>query len=383
MEVTSRVPSTVEAVVEEFQAENVPMLAASIAYNAFVSLLPLLLLLLVVVAAVGNESLTQGVVDLTEGVLAPGMQGQVAESMDNASSRAGASVIGAVTLLWGALKIFRGVDTAFSEIYDSQGKDSFVDQVTDGLLVLACIGLAVLAAVAAGAVFTVYEHLPFVGLLTPLVLVAGLTVAFFPVFYVFPDVELSAREVLPGVVLAAVAWVILESVFQMYVAFADKGEASGVIGGVVLLLTWLYFSSLVLLLGAVVNAVLAGRTGDPEVDAMAGDEGSVEEERAVEDRRAVEDERLPDEAPTAEAPTDEPPTEVGLAETVPSAKADDVPPDVEVVPREEYERVRDRYRHLERHYTDLAKEHGDLKRGSARLESKRVDEPWRRFEVDD
>jgi hypothetical protein len=66
-------------------------------------------------------------------------------------------------------------------------------------------------------------------------------------------------------VFAAVGWTALRTGFRIYAAFAGSYEAYGVVVGVLLLVTFLYFGGLVLLVGAVLNAVLAGgadeRTG--------------------------------------------------------------------------------------------------------------------------
>jgi membrane protein len=97
----------------------------------------------------------------------------------------------------------------------------------------------------------------------PIVLVVGLGIAFFPIYYIFPDTDVTPREVLPGVTVAAVGWSVLEAVFQGYVTYAGRYEAVyGTLGSVFILLIWLYFSGLILLVGGVVNAVVAGRTGD-------------------------------------------------------------------------------------------------------------------------
>ena len=312
-----RLPATVRAVVEEVRRENVSLLAASIAYSAFVSLLPLLVLLLFVALAVGRETLSARVVELAGWVLVPTARGVLADALANASARTGASLVGVVTLLWGTLKIFRGLDVAFSEIYDTQAQSSLLDQVTDSLVVLVALALAVVMAVAAGATFAALEEHPLVGIVNPLLLVVGLSVAFFPIYYVFPDLDLTAREVLPGVLFASVGWAVLESLFQVYVVLVDKQEVYGVLGGILLLLTWLYLGGFLLLVGGVVNAVLAGRTGTPE-------QGTDE----------------PEEAPTGGMVRNE---RVERPEHADGS-----------VPAAEYERLRERYDRLRREYDELA-----------------------------
>ena len=249
-------------VINEFQAENVTFMAGSIAYQAFVSLLPLLILLFFVVSAVGDQALASRITTLTQSFLPPSARTLLGNAISGNVGGAGASIIGVVTLLWGSLKIFRGLDTAFSDIYDTESENSFTDQITDGLVVFVTLLLAIVASGAATTIFAYFQEIPFVGLLSPLLLVVSLVIAFSPIYYFFPDIDVSLREVLPGVVIAAIGWTLLQSLFQVYVSFSDKTAAYGILGAILILLTWLYFGGLILLLGAVVNAVIAGRTGD-------------------------------------------------------------------------------------------------------------------------
>ena len=251
------------AVLDEFRTENVTFMAGSIAYQAFVSLLPLLILLFFIISAIGDQQLAARVTSQTQSFLPQSARELLGNAISGNVGSTGASAIGLVTLLWGSLKIFRGLDTAFSDIYDTEVENSFVDQVTDGLVVFVTLGLAIVAAGVATTIFGYFQGIPFIGILSPLFLILSLTIAFFPIYYFFPDMDLSIREVLPGVVVAATGWAALQVVFQIYVSFSSKTDAYGILGAIILLLTWLYFGGLVLLLGAVVNAVIADRTGDP------------------------------------------------------------------------------------------------------------------------
>ncbi|WP_135533782.1 YihY/virulence factor BrkB family protein [Halostella pelagica] len=260
-----RLLAVVVAVVRVVRRKNITFMAGSIAYNAFVSLLPLLLILFLVVAAVGNDPLALYVVELTERYLTPNAQLLLASALTDRTGQAGLSAISVVTLLWGTLKIFRGLDTAFAELYASEAESTLLDQLRDGFVVLFAVLFAILAAGVAGAAFALFPAVPYVGFLSPLVLVVGLSLAFLPMYYVFPDADVTVREVLPGTVVASVGWALLEALFQVYAAAASTYEVYGTIGAVLLLLTWLYFGGLVLMTGAAVNVVLAGRV-DETVD---------------------------------------------------------------------------------------------------------------------
>jgi membrane protein len=241
----------------EFSEKNVTFMAGGIAYNALVSLAPLLILLVLAVSFVGG-GLEERLVSAAEESL-PGPIADVVTQIFTAGAATGVSVIGLIVLIWGTLKVFRGLDTAFSEIYETEDDNSFVDQIVDGLVVLVALIIAIIATIVATTVFGIFaDSIPYIGFLTPLVLIAGLVVAFFPIYYRFPDVDLGWRDVLPGVVFAAVGWAALQGLFQLYLAVTSGSES--VFGGVIVVITWLYFSGLVLLLGAVLNAVIGGHS---------------------------------------------------------------------------------------------------------------------------
>jgi membrane protein len=253
------IPRTVRQIASEFSAKNVTFMAAGIAYNAFISLAPILLILLVVVSAIGG-GLEARIVELSQTTLPRPIAELIAEVFHGDTEAPGASVVGLVVLIWGTLKIFRGLDTAFSEIYETTTDNSFLDKLVDGGIVGVAILIAVLATVGVTAGFARFsDTIPYIGVLTPSVLVVGLIVGFLPMFYRFPDADVTWTSVIPGTVFAAVGWAAFQAVFQVYLAFTEGGTGS-FFGGVVVVITWLYFSGLVLLLGAVINAVLGGHT---------------------------------------------------------------------------------------------------------------------------
>lgn len=252
-----------------FGEKNGTFLAGAIAYSAFVSLVPLVLFLFLVVAVLGAPDLQARIVDVATDSVSPAVGGVIEvmiDSQNDAStgSTLSATVIGALVLVWGALKVFRGLDTAFSTIYETTADDSLVDQVEKSLLVLGTLTLGVVAMVGATSVVAVVSTVPLLGVLVPLVLVAALALAFLPMYYLFPDVDHEPRDVLPGTIFAAVGWTLLQVAFQAYASLT--GEDGNLIASILLLVTWLYFTGLVLLLGATYNAVLLEANDDAADD---------------------------------------------------------------------------------------------------------------------
>ncbi|WP_299333217.1 YihY/virulence factor BrkB family protein [Haloplanus sp.] len=241
-----------------FNDKNVTFLAGSIAYSAFVSLVPLFMFFLLGVSVFGAPELQQQIIEVATDSVSPSVGG-VMEVMIEEQRDAGTgstisdSLIGALTLVWGAKKVFRGLDTAFSEIYETAARGSLLGQIKNSLVVLCTLTLGAVAMIGTTAVIAAFPSVPLIGFAAPLLLLVSLCGTFFPMYYLFPNVDLAPREVVPGTMVGAVGWAVLQVVFQAYVSLS--GGDGSLIAGILLLVTWLYFSGVVLLLGAAVNAV--------------------------------------------------------------------------------------------------------------------------------
>jgi YihY family inner membrane protein len=280
------------SVFEEARAQEITFLAASTAYYSFVSLIPLLLLAFVVVTFVAGDQFATQVVNQASSLLTATGQEQLQEFITDPGGRGGTTVIGLVVLVWSAIKVFRGFDEAFSTIYATDVKAGIADQVEDAVIVLAAIGVGVVILVLAGGVTALFPQFPFVGVLSALIQLVVLVPVFLPLYVAFPDVDVSIREALPGAVLVTVGWTILQVLFRVYAGVSSTGP-SQFLGTALLLVTWLYFASILVLLGAVVNIVLANRgsyaerTGEPEAT-------RIERKRELLSQYMTDDESAPD-----------------------------------------------------------------------------------------
>ena len=266
--VTGYVDRTVtiaRGVLDGARSDRITFIAAGLAYYALISLVPLLLLAIVVTSVVGGDALVDAIVAEASRTLGEGVGGLLATALSGAAGRGGATVFGLAVLLWSGLKLFRGIDVAFSEVYGVSSQPSIFAQLRDAAITLGAVGVGVAATVAVGGAIAglgaaAVEGYDAVGIAGAAVLVAALTVAFLPLYYVLPGPDVSLREALPGAAFAAVGWTALQTGFRLYASAAGSYEAYGLLGGVLLLVTFLYFGGLLLLVGAVLNAVLAGRT---------------------------------------------------------------------------------------------------------------------------
>jgi YihY family inner membrane protein len=254
-------------VLAEARDEQITFLSAAIAYYAFVSIVPLLLLSVAISTAIGGAELADAVVGWLDQFLTESGRNAVRDALTNARGRTGATVVSLLLLGWSGLKLFRGLDVAFSHIYGVETAEPFLRQLFDALVVLLAIPFAFAASIVVAVVVPVFGLIPYVNVASTVTLVVSLTLVFLPTYYVFPDVSMTVREALPGALFAAVGWTVLAQVFRLYAANVDSFELYGLLGAALLLVTWLYFSGIVITLGAIFNAVLAGRNDDETDDA--------------------------------------------------------------------------------------------------------------------
>jgi YihY family inner membrane protein len=292
-----RAATVARGVLNGARSDRITFIAAGLAFYALVSLLPLLFLALAAAAALGDPGTVETIVDRAAGSLGEAAGTLVLDAVTGAVA-GGVTLVGLVVLLWSALKLFRGLDVAFSAVYGRPGPDSLGEQLRNGSAALGAVGLGAAATVVVGAVLAgvarpaALRGEAAVAVAGTVGLVAGLTVTFLPLYYLLPGGHVALREAVPGAVFAAVGWTLLQTGFRVYAATAASYETYGVLGGLLLLVTFLYVGALVLLLGAVLNAVLAGRA--------AAETGFAERDAPTPEPSAVLDGIVPPEDPSDE-----------------------------------------------------------------------------------
>ena len=247
----------VRTVVAVARERELGFLAAALAYYGLVSLVPALVLVSVAAATLTGETAATRLTAAVGSFLSPAGQDLVTETVGDPAGRGTAGVAGVAALVWGTLRLFRGFDSAFSRVYGGDGPESLPASLRDATTVLAATAAGFLVAVAVGAVTASLGDVV-AQLAGPPATVAALTLVFLPAYVVFPDAQVSVREAVPGAVVVATGWTALQVGFAVYAATVG-GSVAGALGGVVLLVTWFYAAAAFVLLGAVVNAVLADR----------------------------------------------------------------------------------------------------------------------------
>lgn len=242
---------------------QVSVAAASLGYHAFNTLIPLLLFLFIGLSMLGELGGAARAAEALTGVSASQAESSLQSMTQNSQGRFRAAVLAFLILAWSAVRTFRTTNAAFERVY---GRHEFglVEQVVDVALVSVTVPLALALVGIVGVAVSVLVDGLLWRLLSPLLLLVALIVAFLPVYYLLPDPEVSLREVLPGTVFAAVAWTGSGLFFRFYASMSQSVHLYGAVGGLLLVLTWLYLGGLAILVGVVINAVLADRVDTEE-----------------------------------------------------------------------------------------------------------------------
>lgn len=250
-------------VVRAARNDRITFLAASLAFYAILSIFPLFLLVLVLGSILGGEAFVWGMMDVLEDVLTPETSGFVLDALHEGTGRGGAGVVSVVFLVWSSLRVFRGLDIAFSMVYGRGRDPTFLSSLINAFIVLVAMGVGFAAMFLVRIVVRHYSPSPLIGVFSPLLVFLSLAVVFTPMYVVFPGTRQPLAAVLPGTLFAALGWTLLAELFGIYAAHAGTYALFGLLGGLLLMFVWLYLGAVLLLLGAVINAVHAGRYREP------------------------------------------------------------------------------------------------------------------------
>lgn len=293
----SRRASFIAAVLKKYSDDQASQMGALIAYYGFFSLFPLLLVFTTVLGFVlhGNASAQSSVLHSTLSQF-PIIGDQLQKNVRSLNGDGFSLAIGLAGALFAGLGITGATQNAFNQVWYVAHRDrpNFFTSRLRGLGLLVVLGvLAIVSTVAAGFVAAGGSNSVIGAVGGVLVALIVNLLLFFTAFRFLTATEVETRDLLPGVILAAVFWQILQHVGGYYVdhVIRHAKETSGLFAFVLGLLAWLYLGGQVTLLAAEVNVVRARRLwprsffSDPLLDAdMRALTSSAEVEERVEEQ---------------------------------------------------------------------------------------------------
>jgi len=249
--------------------DNITGLAAMVAYNLLLSILPLALLALFIAGQVlGSGHLEQSVLSDLRRLFPDTAQSTLAgqlKSIENHSTRIG--IVALVTGIWFGSSFWGALDTAFCRIYAFKCR-TWLQQKRFALVMLVVVLLFMAATVVVPIVqsllITGKENLPFGlekvgGLVFVATLVLGLIVLFGLLCLIYravPNERVPWRDIWPGALGATLAIGIVDYGFPLYLSNVSTISNFGsTFAFVAIVLIWFYVLAIIILGGATINAM--------------------------------------------------------------------------------------------------------------------------------
>ncbi|OEH91328.1 YihY/virulence factor BrkB family protein [Bacillus solimangrovi] len=252
-----------------FQHDEVPGLAAQLAYFFLLSLFPFLIFL---ITLIGYLPLSQEDVLGTISQYAPGETMDLIEStlVNIVNERNGGLLsFGVIATIWTASNGINSIMRALNRAYDVvENRSYIVSRAIAIFLTFAMIFVIIVSLLlpvfgkAIGTFifssFGLSSKFLTVWNASRWILSFGIMVIIFVcLYYAAPNKKLSLREVWVGALFATLGWQLVSLAFSYYVDnFGNFSATYGSLGGIIILMIWFYLSGFIIILGGEINAVI-------------------------------------------------------------------------------------------------------------------------------
>lgn len=264
----------------EFSDQNLFLISGGVTYAILIALFPGLAAFVSLYGLVFDTAQIEKQVAVLSGVLPAQTQVLLTQQLHSlAEGSKGAlgfaAIVGLLLALWSASRGMSGLITGINIAYEERERRSFFKFnlialcLTLGFVVGGVLAIALIAVLPVVAFLEIGSAAKWLLLLAQWPLLIILVMGGLSVLYRFgPDRDKPRwRWVTPGAITATVLWIVASIGFTVYVAnFSSYDKTYGSLGGVVILLTWLYLSALMVLVGAVINAQSERQTSKDSTD---------------------------------------------------------------------------------------------------------------------
>lgn len=258
--------------------DNILGLSAQTAYNFLFSLFPLLLFLAPLLSILGDkQQMMNTLMERLATTLPPDafkLLAGVVKDVIFAKDAPGLMSIGALLAAYSGSSIFTTYMDALNIAYDVKDSRSWWKKKLIGLGMVLGAGIllgTVTAILLAGndIISSAQQHYvigdaaaqAYTIVQFPLAF-ALLVLSLWWMYLILPDIKQSRKQALAGATFAATLFIVVTLVFRLYVQnFGSYNKTYGTIGGVIVLLTWMYLCSVVFLVGGELNSEIHAGTG--------------------------------------------------------------------------------------------------------------------------
>ncbi len=265
---SSKYTKAAKLLAQSFRDHEVGYTGGQIAYFLILSLFPFLIFVNSLIASLNIP--VQTAIQFLEPLFPTQIVSFIATYIEYISENRGLSLLsfGIVLAIFSASKSVRSVANAFNNAYSVPARRGFFAQLLFSMLFILAFAIIliiciVLVAFGNGLITNLLEqidlHFAFVDLFSVWRWVTLSAIVFFIlslIYKLLPDKKVKYADTMPGTILAFIGFLVLTSLFSLYVNnFMVNSVLYGSIGAIILLMLWMYFAGIILVLGAELNNI--------------------------------------------------------------------------------------------------------------------------------
>lgn len=264
-----RSSSTAVMAMKEFFASDPMGQAAAIAYYTIFSLPAVMIITVMVAATVYDEASVRAALLTQAGrMIGPSTAASLQEMLENAQvtgTRFMAKVLGVAALVISAGSVFASLQSTLNRVWQLEAKPGraimkYLSTRLVSLALVASFGFLMLVSLVLDAALVAFgEQLArmlseatavLVTLLNVAVSFGIITLIFAMIFKVLPDARIRWGNVWGGAILTAGLFTLGKYLIGLYIGYSGVGDTYGAAGAVVIILVWVYYSTVILIYGA-------------------------------------------------------------------------------------------------------------------------------------
>jgi membrane protein len=262
-----RIVALFKAAGRDFAPDDALTLGGALAFYTALALAPLLVIVVWIAGSLSDTG-QQAVVDQIVETIGPQAGAAIGDIITHAAERPTlgtvAGILSTAMLLFSASGVFGQLQHALNRVWDvepnpGQGVKGWIRKrllafgmvLTLGFLLLVSLGLSAFLSAAFGSWAAMHA-------------VASLlviTVLFALLFRYLPDVRIAWHDVWLGAIVTALLFVLGKYALGLHLGHSSVGSAYGAAGSLVILLLWVYYSSLIFFFGAELTQAWARSSG--------------------------------------------------------------------------------------------------------------------------
>ena len=247
-------------------------LAAQLAYYFMLSLFPMLIFILSLIPLFNIDQ--KSIINQIESNAPAQASSIITNILTDVMSNANGGILsfGLILALWTASNGMTALMNSFNVAYDVEDSRNFFVAKAMAIFFTLLIGITMPITLV---LLTFGEQIGNVlfgplgldsavrwvfGLLRTVLPVLAIFIVFTLLYTMAPNVKIKLKSVIPGALVATIVWILGTLAFGFYVSnFGNYSKTYGSIGGVIVLMLWLYITGFILILGAEVNAIFHHR----------------------------------------------------------------------------------------------------------------------------